>query len=214
MRFGIAAVACVVMASQAGAVTFTGTLDPVDGFAEFNFEDVVGALGAPSLKSFTFSITNGVIAEANIYAYYRFAYDDYDENGYETGNDYWDYETCSFNSSGPEGCWNTFIPGEYEYQSTWMKDLSVGQRSLTFNVNQPRTFNECTDPPAVGRCSYYWDGDISPQIKIASYRPVNFTWTSTTFGGAVPEPASWAMMIAGFGLMGSTLRRRPRYAAS
>ena len=26
--------------------------------------------------------------------------------------------------------------------------------------------------------------------------------------GAVPEPATWAMMIAGFGLVGSTLRRR------
>jgi hypothetical protein len=30
--------------------------------------------------------------------------------------------------------------------------------------------------------------------------------------GAVPEPASWAMLIAGFGLTGATLRRR-RYAA-
>jgi len=27
-------------------------------------------------------------------------------------------------------------------------------------------------------------------------------------GGAVPEPASWALMIAGFGLAGATLRRR------
>lgn len=28
--------------------------------------------------------------------------------------------------------------------------------------------------------------------------------------GAVPEPASWAMMIVGFGIMGATLRRRPK----
>ena len=28
--------------------------------------------------------------------------------------------------------------------------------------------------------------------------------------GAVPEPASWAMMIAGFGLTGGAMRRRPR----
>jgi len=26
--------------------------------------------------------------------------------------------------------------------------------------------------------------------------------------GAVPEPASWAMLIAGFGLVGAVLRRR------
>ena len=31
--------------------------------------------------------------------------------------------------------------------------------------------------------------------------------------GAVPEPASWAMMIAGFGLCGQQMRRRPRKAA-
>jgi hypothetical protein len=29
-----------------------------------------------------------------------------------------------------------------------------------------------------------------------------------TFNGAVPEPATWAMMILGFGLAGATLRRR------
>jgi hypothetical protein len=31
---------------------------------------------------------------------------------------------------------------------------------------------------------------------------------------AVPEPAGWALMIAGFGLMGATLRRRSRAAAT
>jgi len=40
-----------------------------------------------------------------------------------------------------------------------------------------------------------------------------FVWTFVSevsfFGGAgVPEPATWAMMIAGFGLAGATLRRR------
>lgn len=30
----------------------------------------------------------------------------------------------------------------------------------------------------------------------------------TDLGGAVPEPASWALMIAGFGVVGAALRRR------
>lgn len=41
----------------------------------------------------------------------------------------------------------------------------------------------------------------------------DFTFGSTVVGGDVPEPASWAMMIVGFGLMGATLRRRRSVAA-
>jgi hypothetical protein len=33
-------------------------------------------------------------------------------------------------------------------------------------------------------------------------------------GGAVPEPASWALMIAGFGMAGAVLRRRRQVAAT
>jgi hypothetical protein len=33
-------------------------------------------------------------------------------------------------------------------------------------------------------------------------------------GGAVPEPASWAMMIAGFGLVGAAMRRRATAVAA
>jgi len=33
-------------------------------------------------------------------------------------------------------------------------------------------------------------------------------------GGAVPEPASWAMLIAGFGLVGATMRRRRTMVAA
>ncbi len=37
----------------------------------------------------------------------------------------------------------------------------------------------------------------------------NFTASgSGTFAGAIPEPATWAMMIAGFGLVGAAARRR------
>lgn len=39
---------------------------------------------------------------------------------------------------------------------------------------------------------FYFQGDLTPGGG----------------GGAVPEPASWAMMVAGFGLVGAALRRR------
>jgi PEP-CTERM motif len=44
----------------------------------------------------------------------------------------------------------------------------------------------------------------------------NVTFTAAAVGtpGAVPEPASWALMIAGFGIAGAALRRKPRVSVS
>ncbi len=38
-------------------------------------------------------------------------------------------------------------------------------------------------------------------------------WSGLTIGSAIPEPASWAMLIAGFGLVGAAARRRRPVAA-
>lgn len=40
----------------------------------------------------------------------------------------------------------------------------------------------------------------------SGWRPANMEYTAVF--GAVPEPASWAMLIAGFGLTGAAVRRR------
>lgn len=40
----------------------------------------------------------------------------------------------------------------------------------------------------------------------------NITLGSATAGGAVPEPATWAMMLVGFGAIGGALRRRQKVA--
>jgi hypothetical protein len=49
-----------------------------------------------------------------------------------------------------------------------------------------------------------WSGLVD--ASDGSIATVNFTAPST--GGAVPEPASWALLIAGFGLTGAVARRR------
>ncbi len=38
----------------------------------------------------------------------------------------------------------------------------------------------------------------------------NFTFNTNTVTPAVPEPATWAMMLVGFGLVGSAMRRRQK----
>jgi len=41
-----------------------------------------------------------------------------------------------------------------------------------------------------------------------------FTGATVAIGGSVPEPASWALMLGGFGLVGGALRSRRRQAVS
>jgi PEP-CTERM motif len=53
--------------------------------------------------------------------------------------------------------------------------------------------------------------DISKYKLSAGYIAV---WDLTTTGAAVPEPASWALMIAGFGLTGAAMRRRRSVVAA
>ena len=66
------------------------------------------------------------------------------------------------------------------------------------------------------------DFSHTAQFSFALPTSVTFTSASGVFltqtgggggGGAVPEPASWALMISGFGLAGATLRRRRALAA-
>lgn len=48
-------------------------------------------------------------------------------------------------------------------------------------------------------------GTVDPRMPPPK---VNFTFDGDIDAPAVPEPASWAMLIAGFGAMGAALRRR------
>lgn len=55
-------------------------------------------------------------------------------------------------------------------------------------------------------------GGLVDQVNVLSPRPDYFVMDDVTYsvggGGAVPEPASWALMILGFGAVGATLRGR------
>jgi hypothetical protein len=48
--------------------------------------------------------------------------------------------------------------------------------------------------------------DVSPN----SGDPLEYTFTITRRDAAVPEPATWALMILGFGMAGGAVRSRRR----
>jgi hypothetical protein len=49
---------------------------------------------------------------------------------------------------------------------------------------------------------------IGPSVDYGTNQWSPGTWAIRNTGGGVPEPASWALMIAGFGALGAALRRR------
>ena len=73
-------------------------------------------------------------------------------------------------------------------------DSGPGRNSLiSFNITTSGAY-------FVGVGDFGDNGDLNYELIVTGLTP--------SLTGAVPEPASWALMIAGFGLVGSAMRRR------
>lgn len=80
-----------------------------------------------------------------------------------------------------------------------------------FRVQAPRAFFECDRPGPIGQvCGRYVEifGN-GTRLTISGDAAVRATFSETV----VPEPATWAMMVSGFGLVGVAMRRRRLRAA-
>lgn len=67
------------------------------------------------------------------------------------------------------------------------------------------------DAYAGGRA--YFVQEVYPNCAQTGNCDLNFRVTGNTAAGAVPEPATWALMLLGFGAVGGVLRRRARQTA-
>jgi hypothetical protein len=97
--------------------------------------------------------------------------------------------------------------------------------ALYINGSYVTLFGAVVDPTMSGTYSYALTGGTDYAVQLLALGNIrgsvlpeydatltgDFDWNITA--DAVPEPASWAMMIGGFGLVGSTLRRRRLVAA-
>ena len=93
--------------------------------------------------------------------------------------------------------------------------------TLTFLNSAPQTFTGnqilfgnntvgtgVSSPPPSGRVTYdFGTSDFLTSITFASTRRA---FEIDSLASAAPEPAAWALMILGFGIVGSALRRRRR----
>lgn len=191
----LAATSLLAAASAASAAdfSFTGNLNSDDDVLVFDF-----TVGATSLVTFrTYSWAGGVNAAGQSIAAGGFdpILAVYDSAGQRIG--YNDDGGCGLVGSNAGRCYDTYF-------ST---NLTAGAYKVA--VSQYDNFGpiNLNDPwPGTGYVNYngrdsHWAFDV-------------LNASSATQSGAVPEPATWAMMIAGFGLMGASLRRRRVAAAA
>lgn len=109
--------------------------------------------------------------------------------------------TCKF--PGPVDCNDTL-----SFSSTTHARLSVfGRRLIVSFFGWPPlpAGYEAEGAPIVGGIHDYTGSYLRVTVDKESYYSL---WTSNQVTGSVPEPTTWALMIAGFGLAGGTLRAR------
>jgi hypothetical protein len=91
-------------------------------------------------------------------------------------------------------------------------DITSPANGDQFSANNNRrvTFTISGDTSAIYGLEFQSSAPAFEVDNIGFYGPVTDTTTAGPDGGpAVPEPATWAMMLIGFGMVGAALRIRP-----
>jgi hypothetical protein len=95
----------------------------------------------------------------------------------------------------------------------WRFDVDVKPGLTTIIASSAQDFYFCNQPGPIGEiCSAghrVWGNSVRAQLSSPDNNPVTVTFRSTALA-PVPEPASWAMLLAGFGLVGSATRQNGR----
>lgn len=136
--------------------------------------------------------------------------------------------SCTFGNSSPNSGQNIDF---YTFSIGWSKVLTGTLYSfyttIDQNVNFPQngSYIAAGSPPALGATVAPFTvtqgqnpdiGSVGPvtlaagtyTVRIRSFSGPNGQYSGTLSLGAVPEPATWAFMILGFGLVGGSLRHR------
>ncbi|MBB6226707.1 hypothetical protein FHS79_000865 [Polymorphobacter multimanifer] len=191
MHWRAAALALMVAgAAPASALTIIGTAAPgFGGLANFSRELPFYRTGTLNVE---LKVTGGnaMLSDGNLFANYITFYDFFDP---ETGE--------------PQGG-NDTITEDVRYLDAIFDPVS-GSWKASFFVQRfiPYVSQNPGDP-----FPYETGYTVSEAGAVGSFladAPITYT-LRLTGSAMVPEPASWAMLIAGFGLVGAAARRRRR----
>ena len=197
---GVAAVAISVVGTiaPANAQAFSGTGDPASNAAfAAGSQQATFTTADQSFASYT--ETGVTLGPGRIDSQYA---NNFNSTGSYYDNDAGGLNVIDFSFSSPTSAF-AFNWGAADV--VWTMDVFAGMSTLasyaltpTFGSNNKEYFG-------------FSGANITSVRLTASSRGDWVFIDNLTFGGAggaVPEPASWAMLIAGFGIVGASMRRR------
>ena len=127
-----------------------------------------------------------------------------------------DVAIWNYNFGNPAEFQSTILRGVKDFRLSASEDgvtyTTVLEARLAMGTGQPLAAQSFDTAGATARfvrleiLNNYGQGTYAERDWNSGLSEVQFS------GAAVPEPASWALMIAGFGLAGAALRRRPAAA--
>lgn len=100
------------------------------------------------------------------------------------------------------------IGAPVDWDFSWVMIRTAKPGLVSYEVRAPASYNDCDKPDAIGHIcgvQYNFWGNGTP-LTISSTAPMRVFFSVT----AIPEPSTWALMIAGFGACGVMLRRQRR----
>lgn len=200
MRFGILVSAALVVAGPASATVIEGFVAPdADDNVMLNFSNLLPANG--NYTSFNLTWSGGTMT-----------------NAYFSGGGWWISRWWEL----PSGASEPILWGN-EYTvgincgveagtscSDNLVSMTGYSNSITGLSSVPMGPNDCDTVKILNRIcysSYAIAGNL--EVNIASTEGVSYRLEFNT--APVPEPANWAMMIAGFALLGCALRAGRKY---
>ncbi len=171
---------------QAGATGWTNNTTETPGANAGGFTRHLGRFGQGGTTSKTFALTGAQTGVTVAFDWYRL--DSWDGELFRATvsdgiNSFTSSNSGLFDDGGPTNIYN---PSWTDRNTRISFNFATTANSLTL------TFSSTLDQDLTDEA---WGVD-------------NLLITDNVTGNAVPEPATWAMMIGGFGLVGASMRRR------
>lgn len=199
--FGVA-VAVLAAGPVSAAFTPDGYVSSSDGIPILG---PFASVPAGTTKTITLTYTGGTLQSGAFSIDSHYNYKTIDADGSVAENDLSEYISCVFGLSETTRCYQN-QGGEFP---TDLASIEFQEGQAILRVTSLPAYDNCATAPGWHCAEYRTGSAVFFDAAFSTENGVTYDLAVSDPSSPVPEPATWAMMIAGFGMAGAALRRRP-----